>query len=64
MQEFTNEQCKLVSVLDDSWYTNTSAPIVVQVSLLVRQQLHLIGRQFTGVVNDIVAGWCDRSLTN
>jgi hypothetical protein len=64
MQMFTAKQSQFMSVLYDGRNSNCSTPIVVQMRHLVSQQLHLIGLESAGVVDDVVACWRDRSLTN
>ena len=40
-------------VLNNCRYTCAAAPVVVQVCVLVREQLHLVRSQAVGVVNDL-----------
>lgn len=60
----SNQQSQLVGVLNDSWDTSASTPVVIQVSVLVCQDLQLIWLQATGIVDDIVASRRDCALTN
>lgn len=53
-----------MGVLNDARYTNRSAPVVVKMSLLVREDLHFVGRESVGVVDDVVAGRRHCSLAN
>lgn len=61
---FADEESELVCVLNDGWHACCSAPVVVQMALLVREQLHLIWWKLAGVIDDVVACRCDGSLTN
>jgi hypothetical protein len=64
MQALADEQCQLVRILNHGWNASASAPVVVEVSVLVAQHLHLIGCEAIGVVDDVVARRRDGSLTN
>jgi len=64
VEMLTDEEGKFVRVLYDGRDTCCSAPVVVQVALLVRKQLHLIWRELAGVIHDVVAGRCDSSLAD
>jgi hypothetical protein len=45
MDELSNKNAELVSVLNDSWNTSCSHPVVVKVTHLISQLLHTIWRQ-------------------
>lgn len=64
MQVLANQNGQLVSVLNDSRNTSASTPVVIQVRVFVRQDLHLVWFQTIGVINDVVACWCDGTLAN
>lgn len=64
MQELSDEKSQLMSVLDDCWDAGAATPVVVQMSLLVCKNLHLVGLQAVGVVDDVVRCRSDCSLAN
>lgn len=64
MQKFARQQCQLMGVLHNSWNTHSSAPVVVEMAHLVGHYLKTIRRQSAGVIDDVVASWCNRSLTH
>lgn len=64
MQRVADKQRQFMSVLDNSRNASRATPVVIKMRLLVRQHLHLVWLQAVGVVNNIVAGWSDSSLTN
>lgn len=64
MQIFANQESQLVSVLNDGRDASGAAPVVVQMSLLVRQQLHPIWLESAGVVDDVVRSWSNCALSD
>lgn len=64
MQVFTDEHRQLVSVLNDRRDSCAATPVVVQMRVLVREDLHLIRSQSTLVVDDVVAGGRHSSLAD
>lgn len=56
MDELTDQEGQFMSVLTDGRNTQSSRPIVVQMSQFVCELLMLIGRQSGCVVDDVVAG--------
>lgn len=64
MQKFADQNRQLSRVLIDSGNTDTAAPVVVEMSLLVSKHLNLVSAPAAGVVNDVVACRRDCSLTN
>lgn len=61
---FADQQRQLVRVLNDGRYTRASAPVVVEMRVLVRQHLQLIRRESAVVVDDVVAGGRDGALAD
>lgn len=64
VQKLADQNRQLPRVLIDSRNTDTAAPVVVEMRLLVSEQLNLVSAQAAGVVNDVVACRCDCSLAN
>lgn len=64
VQKLADQNRKLPRVLIDSRNTDTAAPVVVEMRLLVSEQLNLVSAQAAGVVNDVVACRRDCSLAN
>lgn len=64
VQEFSGEQRQLVSVLNNSRDTNSAAPVVIKMRLLVGHHLQLIRLEAVCVEDDVVAGWSNCSLSN
>lgn len=64
VQRVTDKQCQFMSVLDHSRDSSRATPVVIKMRLFVRHHLHLVWLQAIGVMNNVVAGWCDSSLTN
>lgn len=53
-----------MSVLNNGRDSNGSTPVIIKMCLLVRHQLHLVWFKTICVVDDVVAGWRNRSLTD
>lgn len=62
MKVLANEECQLVSVLNDSRNSRSSAPVVIEMAVLISEQLQSVGRQSVGIVDNIVARWSNGSL--
>ena len=51
-------------VLNNGGDSGAAAPVVVEMRLFVRDDLHLVRSETVGVVNDVVGSWRDGALTN
>lgn len=60
MEELVDEEGQLVDVLVDGGNTSAAAPVLVQVGLLVREQLHLVRLKAVDVEYHIVCCRCHR----
>lgn len=63
-QRLRREEREFLGVLTDSRNARCSAPIEVHVRELVRQNLQFVLVELAAVVDDVVGGWRDCSLTN
>lgn len=62
MKVFASEKRQFVCILDDGGHPDGSRPIVVEMSVLVGEDLKLVGRHSVGVVDHVVAGRGDGAL--
>jgi hypothetical protein len=64
MQRLRSQECQLLCVLADSRNAGGSAPVVVKMSHFVRQNFDFVLVETTSIVDDVVCGWRNGSLSN
>lgn len=58
-----HQEAQFGRVLEHGWYFRCTAPIEIQVSLLVCPNLKTIRRQIGCIMYDVVIGWRNRALS-